>query len=496
MARTSKRKRRLESQELLEKKTEKESQELLEKKTEKAYVAGVYARLSVDHQDGDEVSIETQIEMGKTFIETHKDILLYDCYSDLGATGTNFWRSDFERLMQDVRAEKINCVIVKDFSRFGRNYIEVGNFVEKMFPFMGVRFISITDQYDSAKQGINCVIVKDFSRFGRNYIEVGNFVEKMFPFMGVRFISITDQYDSAKQGVNCVIVKDFSRFGRNYIEVGNFVEKMFPFMGVRFISITDQYDSAKQGDCNEALSMHLKNIANELYARDVAEKVKASEALSMHLKNIANELYARDVAEKVKASKQTKRKQGEYLGSVPPYGFRIEKMDGRRTLVRESLTSEIVREIFVRYDSGETVVSIVKWLYEQKIHCPGDYKAYKTVYQQEGQKLRQWRREAIRYLLSNVVYIGNLAQSGKHIREPIIAEHVHEPLVPEEVFCRVGERLEGNRKIQKCRSLRNNTMEEVFRDILYCGECGHKFSQRCSGTFCIAENVDINLAGR
>ena len=149
-----------------------------------------------------------------------------------------------------------------------------------------------------------------------------------------------------------MIVKDFSRFGRNYIEVGNFVEKMFPFMGVRFISITDQYDSAKQGDCNEALSMHLKNIANELYARDVAEKVKAS--------------------------KQTKRKQGEYLGSVPPYGFRIEKMDGRRTLVRESLTSEIVREIFVRYDSGENVVSIVKWLYEQKIHCPGDYKAYKN----------------------------------------------------------------------------------------------------------------------
>ena len=93
--------------------------------------------------------------------------------------------------------------------------------------------------------------------------------------------------DVREEKINCVIVKDFSRFGRNYIEVGNFVEKMFPFMGVRFISITDQYDSAKQGDCNEALSMHLKNIANELYARDVAEKVKAS--------------------------KQTKRKQGEYL---------------------------------------------------------------------------------------------------------------------------------------------------------------------------------------
>ena len=332
-----------------------ENQTLSEQKTEKVYVAGIYARLSVDHQDGKEVSIETQIEMGKTFLESHKEIFLYDCYSDLGATGTNFWRSDFERLMQDVREGKINCVIVKDFSRFGRNYIEVGNFVEKIFP----------------------------------------------------------------------------------------------FLGVRFISITDQYDSAKQENCNEALSMHLKNIANELYARDIAKKVTAS--------------------------KQTKRKQGEYLGSVPPYGFRIEKIGGRRTLVQEPLTSEIVREIFERYASGETVTSIVKWLYEQRIHCPGDYKTYKTVYQQDGQKLRQWRREAIRYLLHNVAYIGNLVQPGKHMREVITAEHVHEPLVSEEIFCRVWERLEESSKIQKARSLQKAPMEDMFREVLYCGECGQKY---------------------
>ena len=86
----------------------------------------------------------------------------------------------------------------------------------------------------------------------------------------------------------------------------------------------------------------------------------------MHLKNIANELYARDIAEKVTASKQAKMKQGEYLGSIPPYGFQIEKIDGKRTLVSEPVTSEIVREIFNRYASGETFVSLVKWLYRQK----------------------------------------------------------------------------------------------------------------------------------
>ena len=251
--------------------------------------------------------------------------------------------------------------------------------------------------------------------------------------------------------INCIIVKDFSRFGRNYIETGNFVEKIFPFLGVRFIAITDQYDSIKQADCNEALSMHLKNIANELYARDIAEKVTAS--------------------------KQAKMKQGEYLGSIPPYGFQIEKIDGKRTLVPEPVTSEIVREIFNRYASGETFVSLAKWLYGQKIHRPSDYKKYKMVYQQEGQQLRQWERESIRFLLTNDAYIGNLVQSGKHMKEQITAEHTHEPLVSEEVFYRVWERIEENIKIQNRRPLRKDTMEDIFRGVLYCGECGHKLSR-------------------
>lgn len=103
MARTSKRKVRL------------ESQSLQENVSVKTYMAGIYARLSVDNHDGKEISIETQIEMAKEYLKSHTEITLYDCYSDLGATGTNFQRSDFERLMQDVRDGLINCIIVKDY---------------------------------------------------------------------------------------------------------------------------------------------------------------------------------------------------------------------------------------------------------------------------------------------------------------------------------------------------------------------------------------------
>ena len=66
-----------------------------------------------------------------------------------GYSGTNFKRPSFERLLEKIKKGEINCVIVKDFSRFGRDYIELGDYLERIFPFMGVRFISINDHYDS-----------------------------------------------------------------------------------------------------------------------------------------------------------------------------------------------------------------------------------------------------------------------------------------------------------------------------------------------------------
>lgn len=113
------------------------------------YSVGIYSRLSVSSHKEKKESIETQIEIAKAFMKLQNNMVLFDCYSDLGKTGTTFERKEFCRLMTDIREQKVNCVIVKDFSRFGRNYIETGNYIQKIFPFLNVRFISVTDQFDS-----------------------------------------------------------------------------------------------------------------------------------------------------------------------------------------------------------------------------------------------------------------------------------------------------------------------------------------------------------
>lgn len=110
-----------------------------------------YARLSVmetrDRKDSEALSNQKAILCD--YIGQKTDLKLCGLYADNGETGTNFERSDFQRLMADVRAGKINCIVVKDLSRFGRNCVEAGDYLERVFPFLGVRFISIGDSYDS-----------------------------------------------------------------------------------------------------------------------------------------------------------------------------------------------------------------------------------------------------------------------------------------------------------------------------------------------------------
>ncbi len=113
-----------------------------------------YMRLS--REDGDKLesdSIKNQRELFREYVDQHNGLHIVDEYVDDGYTGTNFERPAFQRLMEDVKAGKINCIIVKDLSRLGRNYIETGRYIEKIFPFLGVRFISILDHYDSVSEG-------------------------------------------------------------------------------------------------------------------------------------------------------------------------------------------------------------------------------------------------------------------------------------------------------------------------------------------------------
>lgn len=113
------------------------------------YNAALYLRLSKEDGDKDEsYSISNQRDLGLDFLKKNKDIKLYDEFVDDGYTGSNFDRPRFKDMMKLILESKINCVIVKDLSRFAREYIDSGYYLEKLFPMLGVRFISINDNID------------------------------------------------------------------------------------------------------------------------------------------------------------------------------------------------------------------------------------------------------------------------------------------------------------------------------------------------------------
>ena len=138
---------------------------------------GAYIRLSVENggNETDETLVVQQMLVEK-FIEEHPDLKLAGTYIDNGFSGTNFERPGFLKLMEDVRSGKIQCIVVKDLSRFGRDYLETGYYLETILPRLNVRFIAITDDYDSSrkedrenisvplKNMVNAMYAKDMSK--------------------------------------------------------------------------------------------------------------------------------------------------------------------------------------------------------------------------------------------------------------------------------------------------------------------------------------------
>ena len=112
----------------------------------------LYCRLS--REDGDRMesdSIGNQRKLLEEYIENHPELTVAECYADDGYTGTNFQRPAFQRMLRDMESGRIRCVLVKDLSRFGRDYIETGRYLERWLPEHGVRFIAVTDNIDSAR---------------------------------------------------------------------------------------------------------------------------------------------------------------------------------------------------------------------------------------------------------------------------------------------------------------------------------------------------------
>ena len=177
------------------------------------FKTAVYARLSAE--DRETLSLENQILMVQKYIEKIPELTFCGVFSDNGLTGTNFNRPGFENLMDEIRRGSINCIVVKDLSRFGRDYVEAGNFIEVIFPRLGVRFISMGDNYDSfdprcqgegmsiaLKNMINAFYAKDISaKIRASYIvkrQNGEFTGKCPPF----------GYVKSPESVNKLIVDD------------------------------------------------------------------------------------------------------------------------------------------------------------------------------------------------------------------------------------------------------------------------------------------------
>lgn len=344
----------------------------------KHYKVGIYARLSSDQDLKKNESIEAQIEIAEKFIEqwneNHQNKMeIIERYTDLGKTGTNFERDAFRQLMQDIRLGDINCVVVKDLSRFGRNYLEAGNYIEKIFPFLGVRFIAVADGYDTGIEG------------------------------------------------------------------------------------------------NDKGQM-------------------ASE-----IKNLVNDMYARDFSKKAKVSLRQRRKEGAYVGGPPPYGYEAYQ-DGRiRRLRPDENTAEIVRMIYRKFVETENYQAVADYLNVRRINTPSSYRKSREVYCPEGELYKGWDRIVVSSILKRETYRGHLVQGKTSItakkeenrifkpeKEWVRRENTHEALIDQELYEKT---LEIQRRLrERPNSYKHPTEgcpieENIFDKVLYCGVCKRKMTR-------------------
>ena len=345
--------------------------------TSKIYKVAMYARLSVDREERKAESIENQIEIIRQYVDDHPELKNYKEYIDKGYSGTTFKRPAFEEMMADVKEGRINTIIVKDLSRFGRNDLETSNYLETILPFMQVRFISVNDNYDS----------------------------------------------------------------------------------------DNEVDSGK--------------------------------ALEIALKNLVNDMYAKDISKKVSSSRKSDMERGVFLGREAPYGYKIDLDDDKHHFLIDEPAAEVVRRIYKMVLEGISIRDIAITLADEGINPPGEYKKTGEVSvnlsdsgNDNASTIKSWHPGTISSLLHNKVYIGELVQGKRESKlyegekrhkmdesQWIIIPDAHNPIITDKEFSKVQEMLEqkiadstfkgesGKRLIIK---------DNKYRGIIYCGNCGRK----------------------
>ena len=264
-----------------------------------------------------------------------------------------------------------------------------------------------------------------------------------------------------RRGIDCVIVKDFSRFGRNYVEVGNYLEQVFPFLGVRFISINDGYDSKD----------HPYGVAGDI---------------NSGLRNIINELYSRDLSQKVKDARQQYARRGQCVAAYPIYGY-VKSAQDRRMLIIDEPAAETVRRIFEWYIAGQTPAEIARRLNWEKVATPSQRKRELGSKRQSWNSQRpqnEWEGTAIIRILHDERYtgkliglkttrmeLGNQNSSRKQAKEDwVVVPNAFEPIVTQECYDMAQAQLSKLRRTPQRQ--KPGASIRLFTRKLKCGECG------------------------
>lgn len=252
--------------------------------------------------------------------------------------------------------------------------------------------------------------------------------------------------------IKVICVKDFSRFFRDYIEAGNYLECVFPFLGVRFISINDKYDSNDYKGTTGGLEMVMRNIIYTAYSKDLSQKVISG--------------------------KRELIKQGKFIGSHAPYGYKKSSEDKNKLIIDEK-SSIFVKLIFDLALDGKSVSEISLYLNQNNIPTRSQY--FKELYPNckrydKSNKNIQWMNARVYDILKNPLYKGDMVSmrkrkvsfNSKKIERlnPIIIKGTHQGIVTEVEFQKVQDMIKKQKQ-----SVKKIINKYLLRGYLRCGYC-------------------------
>lgn len=257
--------------------------------------------------------------------------------------------------------------------------------------------------------------------------------------------------DIENQNINMVITKDLSRLGRDYIKTGFYLEDYFPKNNIRYVAITDGIDT------------YIDSTNNDITP----------------FKAIMNDMYAKDISKKIRSVLKEKQQQGEYMCSIPAYGYKRHPSIKNKLIVDEQVRS-VVEKIFEMYANGHGSVEIVSFLNKNNYLSPTGYRKTGLV-QDENKTNYNWNEVTLCNILKNEVYIGNTVQNKRSIisykvkkfrtvdkEEHIRVDNTHESIIDKETFGKVQCILEKRGTNTKLK------YDYLLRGLIYCYHCKRK----------------------